>query len=47
MVAFGIVFYYDHRQKIDQRISQAAAFALSNRLNYPSLCYANAKEEKL
>ncbi len=33
----AMAFYYDHRQEIDQGIAQAAAFALSDRLNHPSL----------
>jgi predicted DNA-binding protein YlxM (UPF0122 family) len=33
----AIAFYYDYRQEIDQAIAQAAALALSDRLNHPSL----------
>ena len=33
----AMAFYYDHREEIDQRIAEAAAFAEANRLNHPSL----------
>lgn len=33
----AMAFYYDHREEIDQRITEAAAFAEAERLKHPSL----------